>query len=216
MTATSTTRLGLRKVDTDVPINVVADFNDVMDAIDAGVGFESRADFPSSPFTGKCVQRSDQLDGFNHGPAKWYWDGTKWIETYDASESSLVEETTSQTRTGSTAYTAGSPVCSITKKAPASGIMVVTIGARVEATVTGLAGVSIEVRESNSGGTVVLAATDTVEVIRRTPVHIKAQFRYLLSGLTPFADYYIQTMHRVNPSTETATITYRAITVEKV
>lgn len=218
MAVTFTSRLGLRKNDDLSPINVSIDFNATMDLLDASASFEPRTDFPASPYTGKAVERTDQTTEFAHGSTYWVWNGSDWIEFLTRGSALEVENETDITRTGSTAYFAGTApdIVSYTFKAPASGSIFVTPAMYGSVTGTGLVGLSFEIRESDALGTVISAASDAREVNRRNANNaIQAEFRCLVTGLTPFRTYYIQAMHRVTPSTETATLSWRKLLIER-
>lgn len=100
--ATSTTRLGLRKPDPSDNVNVTTDISDNMDRIDDAVGFQvANGSYPSSPYQGKTVFRSD----LNDLPA--FWTGSRWEPlahkvqfSYKSTNQSLANQGSLQNITG--------------------------------------------------------------------------------------------------------------------
>jgi hypothetical protein len=103
-----------------------------------------------------------------------------------------------------TTYTAGSPVCSATIVAPASGSLYATIGTRgANATAGQSALLTFEVRVTSVAGAVVLAGSDDRAVQVASTANQASSFRYLVTGLTPGTTYYAQTLYRVGGGTGT-------------
>jgi hypothetical protein len=114
----------------------------------------------------------------------------------------------------STSFVTGTPVVSALFVAPRSGAVLLTVGLAALGG-TNRVHLAPEVRTGSSGGSVVLAA-DVAERGVGTPGEA-ASFVYrsrttVLTGLTPGATYYVQTMHKVSGG-NTADIARRDVTV---
>jgi hypothetical protein len=101
-----------------------------------------------------------------------------------------------------TTYTIGSPVCSVTIVAPASGSLYATIATRASNATAGQSSLlAFEVHVTNAAGALVLAASDDRAVQLATTGNQSASFRYMLTGLTPGTTYYAQTLYRASGGT---------------
>lgn len=210
--ATTTTRLNLRKPATSDTVNVTTDISNNMDTLDTAAGFERRTDFPSSPFTGKAVMRSDRSDRC------YVYDGTNWEEVLIRSAIMAVQQDFDETQvtTTSTSYTSLSPAVEITFVAPPSGAVIVTVTANLECVSPSSAFASWEMRETDSSGTIKHSATDAVKAVCQQDDSLhQGSTRALASGLTAGTTYYVRVMCR-STSSNTATFFYRGLMVEPV
>lgn len=116
----------------------------------------------------------------------------------------------------STSFVAGSPVVSTTFIAPTSGAVLLSVGLSARDNGgTNRVHLAPEVRAGSSGGSVVLSADVTtrgVGVPGEAANFIYRSRTTLLTGLTPGATYYVQTMHKVSGGT-TADLQVRDVTV---
>lgn len=208
--ATFTTRMNLRKPDTSDTVNVETDINDSMDIIDLHTGFERRGDFPSSPFTGKAVMRSDQSDRC------YIYDGSNWEEVLVLSSLMSPQSAGNATEvtTTSTSYVNLNPAVSITFTAPASGAIYVTITAALEAVTPSSSLATYEVRETNASGSIVTPANDVNGVAVQDDSFVRCSNRTVVSGLTPGGTYFIRVVCRT--SANTSVFFHRALLIEPV
>lgn len=210
--ATTTTRLSLRKPATTDNVNVTTDISNNMDTLDTAAGFERRTDFPSSPFTGKAVMRSDQSDRC------YVYDGTNWEEVLIVSAIMKAQHDWDGTdvTTTSSSYTSLSPAVEITFVAPPSGAVYVTVSANLECVSPSSAFASWEMRETNSSGTIKHSATDDVKAVaQQADAFHQGEMRSIASGLTAGDTYYARVMCRSTTS-NTASFFYRGLLIEPV
>lgn len=147
----------------------------------------------------------------------WEFDGTNWVFKEPGSQCPPVSGFSgTDVTTTSTSFVAGSPLVEATFIAPPSGSVYITVSSAPECDVPSSATCSFEVRVTNSAGAVVLAAADDRGVGVQEDNWAQASYRYLLTGLTPRAQYYARTMHRSSNGAATATFFTRGILVEPV
>lgn len=208
--ATTTTRLSLRKPADDDTVDVKTDISDNMDTIDNNIGFERRTDFPTSPYTGKTVMRSDQ------GDRCYVYDGTNWEEVLVVSSIMAPQTSTSlsERNTTSQTYTNLEPTVELTFVAPPSGAIYVTVIAALESVSPASAGASYEIRETNVSGSVVIAAADSRGVSVQDDHFVRCSSRSVATGLTAGNTYYIRLLCRT--SANTATFFQRGLLIEPV
>lgn len=125
------------------------------------------------------------------------------------------EDSTDVTST-STAFEAGSPSVSLTFIAPASGKVIVTVYAQIEAASTSSGYCGFEIRLTNVSGSVVIAANTDVAAAQQEPAFSGSSRRKLVTGLTPGQLYFARTMHRTTVAANAATMFVRALLVEPV
>lgn len=210
--ATTTTRLSLRKPATSDTVNVTTDISNNMDTLDTAAGFERRTDFPTSPFTGKAVMRSDQSDRC------YVYDGTDWEEVLIRSAIMAAQQDFDGTdvTTTSDTYVSLSPAVEITFVAPPSGAVFVTVTANLECVSPSSAFASWEIRETNSSGTIVHSATDDVKsVCQQADSLHQGSTRAMAGNLTAGSTYYCRVMCRSTTS-NTASFFYRGLLIEPV
>ncbi|MFI6281517.1 hypothetical protein [Streptomyces sp. NPDC050988] len=145
----------------------------------------------------------------------WYYTGSVWSQLAPApvhKANSTVGTTAStafvETLTGST----GDPTAAAFT-APASGSVLVSVGARGSNSTTGTCFMSANVR-AGSGSTVVLAAADARSAISTGTGQVSASTQYLVSGLTPNSAYTATAAYRCTAGT--ATFAFRFLTVTPV
>lgn len=193
--ATTTTRLSLRKPATTDTVNVETDLNDNYDTIDANTGFQSVTSFPSSPYAGMCVYRSDTF--------KYYvYNGTSWRQIMiveDMMDPIYVSSTSGGSFTNKTYGTAPSAITNVntTFTAPASGSIYVTVTGTLEAATADTGYISYEVRETNVSGAVVSAAEDDIKAVaQQDGFNHQGSTRSLVTGLTAGNTYFIRLVSR--------------------
>jgi hypothetical protein len=145
----------------------------------------------------------------------WYYTGSVWAQLAPApvhKANSTVGTTAAtafvETLTGST----GDPtVAAFT--APASGSVLVSVGARISNSATGTCFMSANVK-AGSGSTVVLAAADARSAIATGTGQVSASTQYLVAGLTPNSAYTATAAYKCTAGT--ATFAFRFLTVTPV
>lgn len=144
----------------------------------------------------------------------WEYDGTQWVFKEPGSQCPPVSNfTETDATTTSTTYVAGTNV-DATFVAPPSGKVYITVSGATECVAPSAAQLSFEVRITNSGGAVVLAADDANGIGQQEDKWSQASGRLLVTGLTPRVTYYARCMHRASGGT--ATFFRRGILVEPV
>lgn len=141
-----------------------------------------------------------------------------------------VTESTDLTGITSTSFIAGSPVCGLVFVAPPSGkvwvkvygFLTVTLGANS----LGRGELGWELREGSviGSGSVVVAASTNLERLISAAVgsttglinQASGGDAYLVTGLTPGADYNVRTMHRTNNAVHVVVVSERRLSVEPV
>ncbi|MCZ4506881.1 hypothetical protein O3Q52_01390 [Streptomyces sp. ActVer] len=144
----------------------------------------------------------------------WYYTGSVWSQLAPAPvhKANPTVGTTAatafvETLTGST----GDSVAAFT--APASGSVLVSVGARISNSTTGTCFMSANVK-AGSGSTVVLAAGEGRSAISTGTGQVSASTQYLVSGLTPNSAYTATAAYKC--TTGTATFAFRFLTVTPV
>lgn len=144
----------------------------------------------------------------------WEFDGAVWKFIEPGSQCPPVAGfTETDASTASTTFIAGTNV-EATFVAPPSGKVYVTVSGASECTAPSAAQLSFEMRVTNSGGAIVLAADDANGVGQQEDKWSQASGRLLVTGLTPRVTYYARCMHRASGGT--ATFFRRGILVEPV
>lgn len=210
--ATTTTRLSLRKPDTSDTVNVETDINDNMDTIDNNIGAEVRTSFPTSPYAGKIVSRSDQ----DH--RTYLYTGTEWVELLIRERSMSPEIATNgdEVSTTSTSFVSVQPGVFVTFTAPASGAVYVVVTAALEAVSPDTAFASYEIRKTNVAGDVVAAAEeDKKSVIQQDAFFHMGSTRSVVTGLTPGDTYFARILCKTAAG-NTARYFYRGLEVGEV
>lgn len=195
--ATTTTKLGLRKPATTDNVNVTTDIGDNMDKIDAATGFEVLAAFPTSPYKGKGVVRSDQ------GNRTYVWTGTKWSEILSLDNVMKYQEarTSTQFNTTSTSFVPVSPEVSLTFVAPPSGVVFMGLTARLEAVLPSYATCSWEIRNTNVSGTVLHAATEDIKAVMMQGDQFVQATTISTAPLTAGSTYFARVMVKSSSNT---------------
>lgn len=122
-------------------------------------------------------------------------------------------EFANESNISSTSYITGGTVCSVTFTAPSSGKVKAFIYGALRGPGTDHVIMSFEVREDSSGGALVHGPNDNDGMSRQdTDLERFSSFR-LVSGLTPGAFYFAQTMHRVTGGSS-ADIIHRRLMVD--
>lgn len=147
----------------------------------------------------------------------WVYDGTNWVYTEPGTNSPPQQGFDGTTiTTTSTTYVAGSPLVEATFLAPPSGKVYITVSGQSECAAPSSSQISFEVRNTNSAGSVVLAASDDRMVGMQEDKWSAGSRRHLLTGLTAKNQYYARSMHRTSNAANTATVFTRGILVEPV
>lgn len=147
----------------------------------------------------------------------YLYDGTNWVYTEPGTNAAPQQGFDNTTLNfTSTTYAAGSPLVEATFLAPPSGKVYITVSGQPECVSPSSSQVSFEVRNTNSSGSVVLAASDDRMVGQQDSFWSASSRRHLLTGLTPRSQYYARTMHRASNAANTATTFIRGILVEPV
>jgi len=156
-----------------------------------GVGW-----FPVAP-------RIGQTQRFWGSGDNYLWNGSNWI-LLSRGQVALPAQATDATSITSaiTTYAVGSPVLSATLVASSSAAMFITIECRGNHPTAGQAGLmSFEVRDTNSVGAIVLAASDDRACELTMADNSSASYRHYLSGLNVLTTYYVQAMQRSSNTT---------------
>lgn len=151
-----------------------------------------------------------------------YETDTKLHYTYYASAWRVFPQATPQTAKTSTlqtwaatSYTRGNTPCPKSFTAPISGRVHVTVTAEIKSSSSSeLAYCAFEVRETDENGAVAEAADDDNAVVVQGTGYGQSSVRTLVTGLTPLATYYAQTMLRSSSASATATAFRRRIDIE--
>lgn len=212
MPGTYTSRLNLYKPSgSDLMSDVTNHLNANLDKLDAAQPFIRAASLPASPYGGQIAVNSAQDDTPYIRSITWF--ETVKIPTYVVANTG---ESETDITTVSTTYGAGATVVSCTFTAPANGRVWLNLSAFIENNnASRLAYLSVEVRETNAGGAIVMAAADRKGIQVQGPSGLQSTRRILVTGLTPFTQtYYAQAMLRTSNADGTATAFWRRIEAE--
>lgn len=104
--------------------------------------------------------------------------------------------------TTSTSYTTTGAVVEVYFTAPPSQAVLLTVGGRLQ---SGTAGnqtyLGVEVRNNNSGGSIVSAVSDNDALMTSSGNHVQASATRRVGGLTPGNTYYARLLHRTTAGT---------------
>lgn len=169
-----------------------------------GVGW-----FPPAPRAGATVR-------FMPSGNAYTWSGSVWTTGISGGTSAPFAfwEGTNFTYS-STTYSAGSPTCSGTFTAPASGNVMVTVEGRGSSAGNNLSWwLGWQLRLTNSSGSIIKDFDDAYSAQGTGLANSVSANRKNVSGLTPGATYYIQTGHKSSTSGSVASYTGRYVIVE--
>lgn len=145
----------------------------------------------------------------------WYYTGSVWAQLAPApvhKANSTVGTTTATAFVETLTPSTGDPtVAAFT--APASGSVLVSVGARISNSATGTCFMSANIK-AGSGSTVVLAAADGRSAIATGTGQVSASTQYLVAGLTPNSAYTATAAYKCTAGT--ATFAFRFLTVTPV
>jgi hypothetical protein len=157
-----------------------------------GVGW-----FPPNPRTNQRQRFLPSGNRYTYTPGGFGGPSAGWYPVGSTAVTAQATEGTTQ-NTSSTTYTAGSPTCSATIVAPASGQFIVT--AETYGTSHSDHGEALntcfQVRMTSSSGAIILDTLSDRESNMASLGNSTSLFRHVVTGLTPGATYYVQHMIR--------------------
>jgi hypothetical protein len=179
---------------------------DTLSADDAsgtsGIGW-----FPLAPRVG-------QTQKFWPSGDTYVWTGSIWKLVVKASgaPATATASTAASITVNTTAFTVSATVLSATIVAPASGNVMVTVEGRGNNPTAGQSLImSFEVRLTNNAGAIFLATSDDRAAQVATSFTSSSSIRYLVTGLTVGATYYVQTLQRSSDTSSAAWVSRELI-----
>ncbi|GAX52986.1 hypothetical protein [Streptomyces olivochromogenes] len=146
----------------------------------------------------------------------WFYTGSVWTQLAPGpvhKANSTAGTTTAASYVESLTGSTGDPTA-VTFTAPASGAVLVALGARLSSSATGTSCfMSANVRQ---GTTVVLAAADARSAISTGTDQCSVSTQFQVTGLTPNGVYTATAAYKSSATTATATGAYRFVTVTPV